>query len=139
MPSSEGLSGTRLAWRASSAGESVLIAQGYRTQFAGSLRIIGHIRALLGPVRAAEHEAQPLVQRVADLVQRADPVDGGTVGWREPASFCVVQAAPDVTDRDQLDPAGVDEAQAPVGGDDDPVEVVQSRYFQHVFERADLL
>src|SRR5215831_15291762 len=67
---------------------------------------------LLGPVRAAEHMAQPLVQRVADLVERADLVDGGAVGRGQPARLRVVEAAPDVADRDQLDPVGADEAQA---------------------------
>src|SRR5262249_8956905 len=93
---------------------------------------------LLRPVRAAEHPAQPLVQRVADLVQRADPVYGGAVGRWQPVRLRVVEAAPDVADRDQLDPVGVDEPQAPVGGDHDPVEEVQPGYFEHVFERADL-
>src|SRR6516165_6316112 len=157
MPSSEGSSGTRLAWRAPGAWDSVLMRP--RVASAGP---VGHatFRApvprrratpapvgspgrypllLLRPVRAAEHAAQPLVQRVADLVKRADPVDGGAVGRRQPARLGVIEAAPDIADRDQLDPVGVDEAQAPVGGDHDPVEQVQPGYFEHVFERTDLL
>src|SRR5215472_1741727 len=94
---------------------------------------------LAGPVRAAEHLAEPLVQRIADLVQRADPVYRGTVGRRQPVRLGVLEAAPDVRDRDQLDPVGIDEPQTPVGRDHDPVEEVQVRYFEHVFERADLL
>src|SRR5262249_11874575 len=38
---------------------------------------------LLGPVRAAEHPAQALVQRVADLGQRPHPVHGGCVRRRQ--------------------------------------------------------
>src|SRR5215470_11148959 len=128
MPSSVGLSGTRLAWRPSGAWESVLMAprlakcwpggtqrfRGPRTPMPGtppssepSSRALRFL--LLGPVRAAEHTAQPLVQRVADLVQRADLPYGGAVGRWQPVRLRVVKAAPDITDRDQLDQVGVDE------------------------------
>src|SRR5215470_19206282 len=83
---------------------------------------------LLGPVRAAEHPAEPFVQRVADLVQRAHPVHGGAVGRRQLGRLRVVEAAPDVTDRDQLDLIRVDEPQAPVRGHHDPVEEVAAWY-----------
>ena len=77
-----------------------------------------------GPARAAEHLSQPLIQRLADLVHGTDRVDHGALRRGQPGRLLVVQPGADMADRDQLDLAGVDEAQAPLGGDDQAVEQI---------------
>src|SRR6266516_7011730 len=92
-----------------------------------------------GPARAAEHLPQPLIQRLADLVHGIDRVDHGTLRWGQPGRLLVVQPGADMADRDQLDLAGVDEAQPPLGGDDQAIEQVLPRHPEDVLQGADLL
>src|SRR5215831_6484438 len=97
-----------------------------------------HDALVPGPVRAAEHLPQPLIQRLADLVHGADRVDHRALRRGQPGRLLVVQPGADVADRDQLDLAGVDKAQAPVGGDDQAVEQVLLGHPEHVLQGADL-
>src|SRR5262249_5569763 len=100
------------ALRAPGAGVGAHGAQGYRTAACRP----GHGLAAR-PVRAAEHTPQALVQRLADLVHRADPVDHGALGRGQPGRLPVVQPGADVAGRDQLDLVGGGQTQAPPRGD----------------------
>src|ERR1035438_6513635 len=55
-------------------------------------------RLLAGPVRAVEHPAELLMQRVADLLQHVHPVHGRPVRWRQPGRLGVVASAPTTTE-----------------------------------------
>jgi hypothetical protein len=93
---------------------------------------------LARPVRAAEQAAQPVVQATARVLQRIDAVHRRSVGWRQLAGLRVVKAAPDLGTRDPLDVIGIDEPQASLGSDDDPVEHIDCGYLKDVLEGPDL-
>ena len=126
-------------------------------------------RLFPGPVRPAEHPADPVVQGRAGLTQHVHVIDGRAVRRRQQPDLGVVQIAPDIAGGDRGDLVGVDESeparrrqpfQVPGRGrvafrellldltvgegsapdpDHDPVEQVQLRDFEHVFQDAELL
>src|SRR5215475_10922419 len=131
--------GTGLARGARAAGAGIGAHGGQGTAWRRPARGLARHDALVpGPVRAAEHLPQPLIQRLADLVHGADRVDHRALRRGQPGRLLVVQPGADMADRDQLDLAGVDEAQAPVGGDDQAVEQVLLGHPEYVLQGADL-
>src|ERR1035438_6544091 len=95
-------------------------------------------RLLAGPVRAVEHPAELLMQRVADLLQHVHPVHGRPVRRRQPGRLGVVDPAPDVPDGYHLDLIRADEPQTPVGSDHNAVEQAEFRHLKDVLQSADL-
>src|SRR5579871_262369 len=99
------------------------------------------VRALVvlaGPVRPAEQAAKYVMEAVPRVRQGVDPVHRRAVRWRQLAGLAVVQAALDMAAGDLAHLVGVDEPQARLRGDDDPVEDVEFLYLQHVLQGADL-
>ena len=62
----------------------------------------------------------------------------GAPSGGELAGLRVVEAALDVAPRDLPHVVGVDETEAVLGGDHDPVEDIDLGYLQHVLEGPDL-
>ena len=92
---------------------------------------------LADPVRTPEEAAQPVVQAMPRVGQCVRPVHRRAIRRRQLASLGVVHGAPDAAPGDLGHLIGVDEAQAAVGGDHDPVEDIDFGDLQHVLEGAD--
>jgi uncharacterized protein (DUF885 family) len=100
-------------------------------------RAIPSSLVLADPVRTPEEAAQSVMQAGPGVGQCVHPVHRRPVGRRQQAGLGVVHGGPDMAPGDLAHLVCVDETQAAIGGDHDPVEDVDLRYLQHVLEGTD--
>ena len=89
-------------------------------------------------MRPPEHASDGIVQVVTGIAKRVHAVHRRTRRRSQLGCLRVVEIAPDVSCGDLGDVLGVDESQAVMRCDDDPLEDVQIRHGEDVLKRADL-
>lgn len=97
-----------------------------------------HRRACSARVRPPEHAPYGIVQVVTGVCKGVHAAHRRARRRSQLGCMPVVEAAPNVSCHDLRDALGVDESQAVMRRDDDPLEDVQIRHREHVLKDADL-